>query len=87
VDRGVRLDDLAGRVLAGQVPGKRGGGERVEQRRTDRSLPICWAVFTVAEATPASCGSTPEVPAFIAGAMMAPMPIPKSISGPRICAA
>lgn len=35
-------------------------------------------MFTVAGATPASRGSMPEVPAFIDGAIVAPMPIPVS---------
>ena len=46
--------------------------------------PICWAVFTIAEATPASWASTPEVAAFIAGAKIAPMPTPTSRTGRRM---
>ena len=39
--------------------------------------PICWAVFTLADATPASCGSTPAVAVLIAGPKISPNPIPK----------
>ena len=38
--------------------------------------PICWAVLTVAEATPASAGATPLVAVAIDGAMISPNPAP-----------
>jgi regulatory LuxR family protein len=44
--------------------------------------PICWPVLSVAEATPASCGATPNVPVFIDGAIVKPKPRPAAISGP-----
>jgi hypothetical protein len=36
----------------------------------------------MAEATPASCGATPNVPVFIDGANVNPKPRPVTISGP-----
>ncbi|GAA1118331.1 hypothetical protein GCM10009579_66630 [Streptomyces javensis] len=45
--------------------------------------PICWATLTVAEAIPASWALAPVVPALIAGAMVALIPIPKSNGGPE----
>jgi len=36
--------------------------------------PICCPVLSVAEATPASCGGTPNVAVFIDGAMVKPRP-------------
>ena len=44
--------------------------------------PICCPVFRTAEATPASCGATPKVPVFIAGAIVNPKPRPVTSSGP-----
>jgi hypothetical protein len=38
--------------------------------------------LSVAEATPASCGSTPNVPVLFDGAIVKPMPRPTTISGP-----
>src|SRR5690348_2564528 len=38
--------------------------------------PSCWPTVTVAEATPASCGATPNVPVLIAGAITMPTPVP-----------
>ena len=44
--------------------------------------PSCWPTLRVAEATPASYGATPNVPALIAGANTMPMPIPLTMVGP-----
>ncbi len=44
--------------------------------------PTCCIVFTVAEATPASCGSTPSVAVLIEVDIAVPMPRPMTISGP-----
>jgi hypothetical protein len=44
--------------------------------------PSCWPTVTVAEATPASCGATPNVPVLIDGAMTMPSPAPVKMSGP-----
>src|ERR1700689_5493005 len=44
--------------------------------------PTCWPVLSVAEAAPASCGATPNVPVFIDGAVVKPKPSPASSSGP-----
>jgi hypothetical protein len=49
--------------------------------------PSCCPVLTEAEATPASWGATPYVPAFSAVENMKPMPMPVIISGPRRSAA
>src|SRR6266702_4813172 len=49
--------------------------------------PSIWPTVTVADATPASCGATPNVPVLIAGAITMPRPIPARISGPRTPAA
>src|ERR1700743_1041984 len=44
--------------------------------------PSCWPTLRVAEATPASCGATPKVPALMAGANTRPAPIPPTMIGP-----
>ena len=44
--------------------------------------PSCWPTVTVAEATPASRGATPNVPVLIDGAITMPTPIPVRMSGP-----
>ena len=49
--------------------------------------PSCWPTLRVADATPASCGATPNVPALIAGANTMPMPIPLTMIGPTTPAA
>ncbi len=49
--------------------------------------PSIWPTVRVAEATPASCGATPNVPALIAGANTMPMPIPLTMIGPTTPAA
>ena len=48
--------------------------------------PSCCPVLTVAEATPASCGATPNVPVFIDGAIVKPKPRPATSSGPSTAA-
>ena len=45
--------------------------------------PICWVVFTSADAAPASRGSTAAVALAIAGAKISPSPSPKTISPGR----
>jgi hypothetical protein len=49
--------------------------------------PICCPVLTVADATPASCGATPNVPVLIAVAIVNPKPAPVTSSGPSTAAA
>ena len=49
--------------------------------------PSCWPTVTVADATPASCGATPNVPVLIAGAITMPRPIPARMIGPSTPAA
>ena len=49
--------------------------------------PICWPVLTIAEATPASRGSTPSVAVLIAGAMIRPRPRPMTIRPGSTCVA
>jgi hypothetical protein len=44
--------------------------------------PSCWPTVTVADATPASCGATPNVPVLMHGAMIMPRATPVRISGP-----
>ena len=44
--------------------------------------PSIWPTVTVAEATPASCGATPNVPVLMTGAITRPRPIPVKVSGP-----
>ena len=44
--------------------------------------PSCWPTMTVAEATPASCGATPNVPVLMDGAITMPMPAAARMSGP-----
>src|SRR5215469_15996534 len=44
--------------------------------------PSCWPTVTVADATPASCGATPNVPVLIDGAITMPSPTPVMMMGP-----
>ena len=60
VDRRVRLDDAAVRVLADQVAGRAEAASELSSA-VPIEPPICCEVLTVAEATPASCGRTPAV--------------------------
>ena len=46
--------------------------------------PSCCPVFTLAEATPASAGATPNVPVLIDGAMTKPREDPSTSSGGSI---
>ena len=49
--------------------------------------PSCWPTFSVAEATPASDGATPNVPVFIEGGIDRPMPAPLTSIGPTMAVA
>src|ERR1700759_1273488 len=49
--------------------------------------PSCWPTVTGAEATPASCGATPNVPVLIDGAITRPMPTAARMTGPSTPAA
>src|SRR6266496_3832181 len=76
------------------IPPCAGGGVRFWSSGPGRSRappttapPSIWPTVTVADATPASCGATPNVPVLIAGAITMPRPIPARISGPRTPAA
>jgi hypothetical protein len=49
--------------------------------------PTCWLVLTIADATPASEGSTPSVAVLIAGAKTRPRPTPITSSAGSTCPA
>ncbi|WP_460305876.1 hypothetical protein [Actinocorallia aurea] len=82
--------------MDGRHLGLPGGGAAAVQHEADgeegRGPPVgrvigvqraadLWVVLTVAEATPASAGSTPETARLLAEAMMSPMPRPMTTSG------
>ena len=62
-------------AVAGGVTRRRAGEQRAQQRGADRAADLL-AVLTIAEATPASCRSTPSVASPNAGAKIRPMPRP-----------
>ena len=49
--------------------------------------PTCWLVFTIAEATPAKCPSTPSVAVWIDAGTIKPMANPTMMRGGRMSAA
>jgi hypothetical protein len=74
--QGLAADQLGRGEMRREVGGDGGGEDAVQQRGADRGAEL------LAEATPASCGATPNVPALIAGANTMPMPIPLTMVGP-----